>query len=152
MRAIIYTRVSTDEQVKNLSLETQQRECERYCQSNGLTVDKIFTDKGESAKTTNRPEFQAMLAYCGKSGGKVKAVVVYHTSRFARVSRDHLNVAFELNGYGVRLHSVSERLEDTPAGRFIQTMMAGVVNDNYYSPLTTIRIPHRLLLLSLCLA
>lgn len=125
MRAVIYTRVSTDEQVKNLSLETQRRECERYCQSNGLTVDKVFTDKGESAKTTNRPEFQSMLRYCAKSTGKIKAVVVYHTSRFARDSRDHLNVAFELNGCGVKLHSVSERLEDTPAGRFIQTMMAG---------------------------
>ena len=66
-----------------------------------------------------------MLEYCSRNKGKVSAVVVYHTNRFARDARDHLNVTFTLSACGIRLHSVQERLEDTPAGRFIQTMMAG---------------------------
>ena len=125
MRAVIYTRVSTDEQTKNLSLELQRRECQAYCQRNGFAVDRLFEERGESAKTTDRPEFQAMLDYCSRNKGKIGAVVVYHTNRFARDARDHLNVTFTLGGSGIRLHSVQERLEDTPAGRFIQTMMAG---------------------------
>ena len=125
MKAVIYTRVSTDEQTKNLSLELQRRECQSYCQRNGLTVERTFEERGESAKTTARPEFQAMLDYCARNRGKIGTVVVYHTNRFARDARDHLNVTFTLGGSGIRLHSVQERLEDTPAGRFIQTMLAG---------------------------
>jgi site-specific DNA recombinase len=125
VKAVIYTRVSTDEQTKNLSLELQRRECQTYCLRNGLSVERIFEERGESAKTTARPEFQAMLDYCGRNKGKIGAVVVYHTNRFARDARDHLNVTFTLGGSGVRLHSVQERLEDTAAGRFIQTMLAG---------------------------
>ena len=125
MKAVIYTRVSTDEQTKNLSLELQRRECQTYCQRNGFATDRIFEERGESAKTTDRPEFQAMLDYCSRNKGKIGAVVVYHTNRFARDARDHLNVTFTLGGSGIRLHSVQERLEDTPAGRFIQTMLAG---------------------------
>ena len=125
MKAVVYTRVSTDEQTKNLSLELQRRECQAYCQRNGFAVDRIFEERGESAKTTARPEFQAMLDYCASNKGKIGAVVVYHTNRFARDARDHLNVTFTLGGSGIRLHSVQERLEDTPAGRFIQTMLAG---------------------------
>ena len=125
MKAVIYTRVSTDEQTKNLSLELQRRECQAYCLRNGLSVDRVFEERGESAKTTARPEFQAMLEYCSRNKGKIGAVVVYHTNRFARDARDHLNVTFTLGGFGIRLHSVQERLEDSSAGRFIQSMLAG---------------------------
>ena len=125
MKAVIYTRVSTDEQTKNLSLELQRRECQGYCLRNGLSVDRVFEERGESAKTTARPEFQLMLDYCSRSKGKIGAVVVYHTNRFARDARDRLNVTFTLGGFGIRLHSVQERLEDSSAGRFIQTMLAG---------------------------
>ena len=52
--ATIYTRVSTLEQVSNLSLTTQLEACRHYCETHGLTVDAEFTDRGESAKTTNR--------------------------------------------------------------------------------------------------
>jgi DNA invertase Pin-like site-specific DNA recombinase len=90
--------VSTDEQTKNLSLELQRRECQAYCQRNGFAVDRLFQERGESAKTTDRPEFQAMLDYCSRNKGKIGAVVVYHTNRFARDARDHLNVTFTLGG------------------------------------------------------
>jgi len=35
VKAVVYVRVSTEEQTKNLSLETQRRECERFCQRSG---------------------------------------------------------------------------------------------------------------------
>lgn len=58
MRAVIYCRVSSEEQVKNLSLPTQQKACIEYCNRQGFEVDKIFVEEGESAKTTNHTEFQ----------------------------------------------------------------------------------------------
>jgi DNA invertase Pin-like site-specific DNA recombinase len=40
--ALIYTRVSTIEQVENLSLDTQERECRAHCRREGLKVDRVF--------------------------------------------------------------------------------------------------------------
>jgi site-specific DNA recombinase len=50
MRAVIYCRVSTKEQVKNLSLDTQKKACLQYCQREGLEVAEVFIEEGESAR------------------------------------------------------------------------------------------------------
>ncbi|WP_367278940.1 recombinase family protein, partial [Pseudomonas sp.] len=63
-RAVIYTRVSTDEQVENNSLATQLERSRRYCQQQGWPVAKVLSDEGVSAKTTQRDQFQAMLRFC----------------------------------------------------------------------------------------
>lgn len=54
-RSVIYIRVSTAEQVDNYSLETQLKACREYCDREGLEVDSIFREEGESAKTSARP-------------------------------------------------------------------------------------------------
>src|SRR5439155_5426759 len=77
MQAVIYCRVSTKEQVENLSLATQRRACEEYCRRAGWGVARAFVDAGESAKTADRPEFQSMLAYCRENRKRVGVVVVY---------------------------------------------------------------------------
>ena len=64
MKAVIYCRVSTKEQVKNLSLSTQLRACREYCEREGYEVAREFTDAGESAKTVDRLEFQNLLEFC----------------------------------------------------------------------------------------
>ena len=94
--AVIYTRVSTKEQVENLSLSTQLEACRHYCATNGIDVAKEFEDAGESAKTTNRPKFLAMLEYCQKNKGRIDVVVVYNVSRFSRDTHDHLGVRAQL--------------------------------------------------------
>ena len=126
LKAVIYVRVSSDEQVKNLSLETQKKECLRYCAANGLKVDRIFTEAGESAKTANRPELQAMLSYCRASAGKIGAVVVYNLSRFARNAHDHHAVRHLLSKAGIRLHSACEPIEDSTTGKFFESVLAAV--------------------------
>jgi site-specific DNA recombinase len=126
MKAVIYIRVSSEEQVKNLSLETQRRECQRFCEGNGWVVAQVFTEEGESAATTDRPELQAMLTYCRDNAGKVAAVIVYNLSRFARNTSDHLAVRLKLSEYGVGLRSVCEPIEETSTGKFFETVMAAV--------------------------
>ena len=61
MIAVIYCRVSTKEQTQNLSLPTQRAACEAYCRRQGMEVLRVFTERGESAKTADRPQLQAML-------------------------------------------------------------------------------------------
>ena len=59
--AVLYVRVSTAEQVDNYSLATQERACRDYCEREGLTVDRVFREEGESAKTANRTQLRAPL-------------------------------------------------------------------------------------------
>ena len=40
--AVIYTRVSTKEQIDNFSLETQERDCLALCARRGLSVERVF--------------------------------------------------------------------------------------------------------------
>jgi len=77
MRAVIYCRVSTKDQVQNLSLPTQRKACREYCERHGYTVAREFIEEGESAKTTARTQLQALLTYCRTNKGKVDVVVIY---------------------------------------------------------------------------
>ena len=122
--AVIYTRVSTLEQVSNLSLTTQLEACRHYCETHGLTVDAEFTDRGESAKTTNRPQFLTMLEHCQKNKGRIDVVVVYNVSRFSRDTHDHLGVRAQLHKCGVALRSVTEPIDETAVGRLNEGLMS----------------------------
>ncbi len=124
--AVIYCRVSTKEQAQNLSLAVQERECRSYCQRQGFHVDKVFVEEGESAKTVNRREFQKMLLYCGENKKKIGYVVVYALSRFSRHTTDHHQVRALLSGFGVRLRSATEPIDESSSGQFIETMISAV--------------------------
>lgn len=126
MRAVLYCRVSTLEQVENLSLPTQEKACRAYCAREGYAVDAVFIDRGESAKTTDRPEFQAMLAHCRTHRDRLHAVVVYSLSRFSRSSTDHHGIAAILRGLGIALRSVTEPIDDSPAGRLMEGILAAM--------------------------
>ena len=110
--AVIYVRVSTKDQVENFSLATQEKACRDYCAKHGFKADKIFVEEGESAKTVNRLQFQKALTYCRENKGRIKWLVVYAVSRFARSSHDHLQTRALLGGFGVNLRSVTEHFDD----------------------------------------
>ena len=62
--AVLYVRVSTKEQAEmggdpeGFSIPAQREACLRKAESMGATVAAEFVDRGESAKTANRPELQ----------------------------------------------------------------------------------------------
>lgn len=125
-RALIYIRVSTAEQVDNYSLETQLSACQDFCRREGLEVDRVFREEGESAKTAARPQLQEMLNYCAlkaKTRG-ISAVVVYRVDRLARMVHDHAGIRLSLQKVGVQVRAVMEPFDDTPGGRFFENMMA----------------------------
>lgn len=124
--AVIYCRVSTKEQVSNLSLATQEKHCREYCERNGFLVDRLFVEEGESAKTTKRPEFQKLLLHCRQNQKRIDYVVVYSLSRFSRHTLDHAQIKTLLLSLGVSLRSVTEPIDDTSSGKFMETMFSAV--------------------------
>lgn len=126
MRAVLYCRVSSAEQTKNLSLPTQEKACREYCARNGYEVDRVFIDAGESAKTTDRPEFLRLLSYCREQKTRIQAVVVYALSRFSRNSSDHHAIATLLRGLGITLRSVTEPIDESPSGKLMEGVLAAM--------------------------
>jgi DNA invertase Pin-like site-specific DNA recombinase len=126
MRAVIYCRVSTKEQVENLSLPTQERACRDYCDRGGIEVDNVFIEEGESAKTANRTRLQEMLDYCTRNRRRVQLVVVYDLSRFARATHVHSAIRFALKKLGIGLRSATQHIDETPSGQLIENVLASV--------------------------
>lgn len=124
MRAVIYCRVSTVEQASNLSLPTQEKACREYCAREGYDVARVFVDRGESAKTADRPAFQKALEFC-RTDRRVSAFVVYSLSRFARSTHDHALIGARLKAQGIALRSVTEPIDDTSTGRLMESILSG---------------------------
>ncbi len=123
-RAVIYARVSTEEQVSNLSLDVQVRVCEEYCARQGWAVNRVYREEGESARTADRTELQNLLKDLRQRPGLVEFVVVYDTSRFARDVYVHASLKQLLMKSGTRLRAATQPLEDSAAGRAIEGVFA----------------------------
>jgi site-specific DNA recombinase len=124
MKAVIYCRVSTKEQTQNLSLPTQLKGCRDYCRREGYAIAREFVEKGESAKSADRTELQALLAYCRENKGNVQALVVYNVTRFARERYDHVVLRAVLQKLGVTLRSVTEPIDDSSTGKLMEGVLA----------------------------
>jgi site-specific DNA recombinase len=135
-RAVIYLRVSTakqadkDTDAEGYSLPAQREACLRKAEALGAEVVEEYLDRGESAKTTDRPEFQRMLARI-RLARDVDYVILDKIDRFARNRRDDANTMFELKSYGAQLVSVKENIDETPAGQLLHAIMAGIAE--FYS-------------------
>ena len=135
-RAVSYIRVSTREQAQRggseegFSLPAQREANKRKAQSMGALVVKEFADRGESARSANRPELQKMLAYLKKDGG-IDYVIVHKLDRLARNRADDVEINRAFEEAGVRLVSTSENIDQTPGGMLLHGIMSSIAE--FYS-------------------
>ena len=107
-----YIRVSTQEQ------NTMRQEA----LMEALGVDEVYIDR-MSGKNTNRPELQKMMDYVRKGD----TVIVESISRFARNTRDLLELVEQLTAKGVEFVSKKEAIDTTtPTGKFMLTVFGAV--------------------------
>ena len=105
-----YARVSTVHQ----DLESQLQALEKE------GCNKIYSEKFTGTKA-NRPQFQELLAIL-KEGD---TLVVTKLDRFARSTRDAIDIVTELFDKGVKVHIVNMGLlENTPTGRLVFNVMS----------------------------
>lgn len=107
-----YVRVSTEEQ-NTARQEVLMRE---------LDVEEVYIDR-MSGKNLNRPSLQRMLEFVRKGD----VVVVESFSRFARNTRDLLELTEILTSKGVEFVSQKESVDtSTPQGKFMLTIFGAV--------------------------
>lgn len=122
--AIIYCRVSTLEQVENLSLKTQERVCREYCEREGYEVLQVFVEQGESAKTANRTQFIKALDFCARKPQGLSYFVVYAVNRFARNQIDHFGISAILKRQRITLRSATEPIDNSPIGEALEGVLS----------------------------
>lgn len=87
-----------------------------------LGVDKIYIDR-MSGKSKDRPQLKDMLTFVRVGD----TVIVESISRFARNTRDLLELVDALTEKGVEFISKKENIDTTtPAGKFMLTVFAAV--------------------------
>lgn len=107
-----YVRVSTAEQ-NTIRQEKLMEE---------LGVERIFTDKA-SGKNKDRPELNNMLDFVREGD----TVIVESFSRFARSTKDLLDLVDKLHRKGVEFISKKESIDtSTPQGKFMLTVFGAL--------------------------
>lgn len=125
-RAIIYLRVSTEEQVDNFSLETQEDLCLKEAERRGYQVIEVFREEGRSAKTImGRPILIGMLEYCRKRKNNIHAVIVYRLDRISRQTGDYLAIRKKLAENNTIIISATEPTGESPTEKLVETVLAG---------------------------
>ena len=107
-----YIRVSTQEQ-NTIRQEVLME---------SLGVDEVYIDR-MSGKNTNRPELQKMMEYVRRGD----TVIVESISRFARNTKDLLELVEQLTAKRVEFVSRKEAIDTTtPTGKFMLTIFGAV--------------------------
>ena len=124
--ALIYCRVSSVKQkLEGGGLDSQEQRCRKYADERGYDVEMVFPDDvSGGGDFMKRPGMCAILAYLEAQSGKPYVVIFDDLKRFARDTRFHLELRSELAARGATPECLNFKFEDSPEGKFIETMMA----------------------------
>jgi len=129
IRAVVYSRVSTDEQNPKSQLQVVLD----YCNRKGYSIVKVFEENiSGSVNPFERPKFREMLDFI--RGNPVDVLVMHDITRFYRPPPDKVHEALSLlnslmKEYNVLVEFVSEpEIEDpmlSELWRFLKSWIAG---------------------------
>ncbi len=110
MKAALYARYSTDLQ-REQSIEDQFRVCERLAERHGFAVAARFSDQAMSGGTSQRPDYQRLLAAARRH--EFDAIVAEDTSRLWRNLAEQSPRLAELADLGIAVvtHDLDTRHE-----------------------------------------
>lgn len=121
-RAILYARVSTQEQAeKGFSLAQQMEALRAYTAREGLEILEEITDPGESGASLERPGMDRVRELV--AGGGVSFVLAQDRDRFAREPAYLYLLKTEFAGHGTKLQAFNDRGDDSPEGEFFDGVL-----------------------------
>ncbi len=135
-RAAIYLRVSSAQQAnvdydpEGFSIPAQREACARKAASLEAEVVAEYIDRGESAKTADRPDLKRMLARLATEKD-IDLVIVHKVDRLARNRADDVTIAMHIRSAGAQLVSATENIDETPSGLLLHGIMSSIAE--FYS-------------------
>ncbi|MRT91654.1 recombinase family protein [Ancylomarina sp. 16SWW S1-10-2] len=128
MKAVVYTRVSTEKQ----TLERQDTDIKAYAVYKNIEIVKTFSEKmSGSTKTKKRPQFSEMLQFIKLHN--IKHLIVSEISRIGRNMADASGTIQNFTDKGICIHSLKETLQTldekgntTPGAAMLIAIYSGV--------------------------
>ena len=112
-RAILYSRVSTDEQARSgYSLAQQIEALQAYAAREGYEVLEEVQDPGQSGASLERPGMDRVRDLVASGG--VSAVLAQDRDRFTREPAYHYLLRKEFEGYGTKIRALNDRGDGSP--------------------------------------
>lgn len=110
-KAIIYTRVSTDEQAQfGYSLAAQEESLRNWSEAKNIEVIQHFQDD-HSAKTFNRPEFIRLLTYAKKNRSEIDMLLFTQYDRFSRNLKAGLLMIEQVRKLRIELQAINQIID-----------------------------------------
>lgn len=132
---VSYQRVSTKEQAERdgdpegYSIPAQREANQRKADSQGVILIAEFVDRGESARSADRPGLKALLSFVNQM--PVSYAFVHKVDRLARNRADDVEINLSLKQAGVTLVSATENIDQTPSGMLLHGIMSSIAE--FYS-------------------
>ncbi|MBB3041380.1 recombinase family protein [Nocardioides soli] len=126
-RAVIYTRISRDEEGNRVGVERQEADCRDLAKRLGLDVAHVYTDNDIGASSLSkkaRPAYAAMLA--AVRAGEVSTVLSYSNSRLTRRPAEWIDLITLANKGKLQIRTVVSGTYDlgTADGRAVAITVA----------------------------
>jgi site-specific DNA recombinase len=121
LQAILYIRVSTDEQaISGFSLRQQAEALRLYCKENNIEIVAEFEDRASGA-SLDRPGLDALRDVV--AGGGIDLVLSQDRDRFSREPAYHFLLRQEFEEHGTKMRSLNDRGDDSPEGQLTDGML-----------------------------
>src|SRR5829696_4639566 len=121
-RAILYARVSTDEQARSgYSLSQQLEALRAYAAREGYEVLEEITDPGRTGATLDRPGLDRMRELVAAGG--VSVVLAQDRDRFAREPAHGWILREEFGKHGCNLRALNDHGDDSPEGMLTEGIL-----------------------------
>jgi len=122
--AIVYARVSTEDQIKGYSLGSQIEACRKRANELGATRIEEYIDEGISGGILERPGLTAARE-CVRTGG-VSFFICYDPDRLARNLSHQLLITEEVEKAGTKLEFVNFDWQNTAEGKLFYSLRGAV--------------------------
>ncbi|HEX8260371.1 MAG TPA: recombinase family protein [Rubrobacteraceae bacterium] len=114
-RAILYARVSTDEQARSgYSLAQQMEALRGYATREGYEILQEIEDRGQSGASLERPGIDRVRDLVAAGG--ISVVLAQDRDRFAREPAYHYLLRREFEEHGCQIGALNDRGDDSPEG------------------------------------
>src|SRR5215213_3494177 len=121
--AVIYSRVSTEEQGRGYSLPTQVDSCRKYAIEKGYKVIAEFQDM-HTGTELERPGLNGLYALVEKE--PVNVLLVHDIDRLSREVGNQAIIEMELGNYGIRIEYVIGQYANSPEGELMKLVKSGI--------------------------
>lgn len=131
IRAALYPRVSTEEQVLHGdSLAAQEEELRRFAKAHGMKIVGVYRDEGNSARKPALQRKVMMELMEDVKAGKIDRILVTKLDRWFRNVREYHKIQEVLDSHNVAWQATLESYETATAdGRFKVNIMLSVAEN-----------------------